>query len=586
MATIAREDKPAASRRVLPALAIAAAVIAALYFARELLIPLAFSILFGFLLTTPLIWLERLRLPRPLAVSIVLIVGMSVFAGLLWLLVFEFGAILKNWPEYQANISTKVQAIKGAPGEGIQNIERTFTQLKQDFSSEPPAPSAPADRPVPVKVVTGSTVLSSLGFAGQTVAELAAEAFAVFVLTLFILLNREQLRNRIFRLFGQGKMVVVTTTVDEAASRVSRYLLSQFAVNGTFGLILFIGLSLIGVPYAPLWGVLVLILRFVPYVGTLIAGACPLLMSLAAFYSWREPIETLALYAGLELTISTIIEPWLYANQTGISSVAYLLSAAFWTLMWGPIGLVLSTPLTVCLVVLGRHLPPLEFLYVLLGDEPVLPPEVHFYQRLLAEDEDETAALLDTALKEQPLPRVFDVLLVPALTASEQDRHDGRLSDQRASAMYDMAGEVIEMAAERHPCEGGVSIKYENVACLPARDQADEVVARMLVQVLRQCGGRAEVRHDLNSRNELAVISALPPFAVIHARSLCKRLRAEHPEARILLCVWGSQTSADVIRERLGTSCSDWVATSFETALQVLTEAPQPQIAPEPAAAT
>lgn len=383
MASAPRQVDHTQSRSLPQALAMTLAVIAVLYFGRKLLVPLAFSILFSFLLSTPLTWLERHRMPRALAVSIVLIIGMSVTGGLLWLFVNEFGSILKDWPGYQTNITRKVQAIRGAPGEGIQNIERTFTQLKQDFAGNAsPTQAGPSDKPVPVQVVSGSTLLSSLGFAGATLAELLAQVFAICVLTLFVLLNREQLRNRVLRLLGTGMLVIATTTIDEAASRVSRYLLSQFAVNGCFGVVLAVGLALIGVPYAALWGVLVLTLRFVPYIGTLIAAACPFVMSLAAFDGWHKPLEVFALYAAIELIISTIIEPWLYANQTGISSVAYLVSAAFWTLIWGPIGLVLSTPLTVCLVVMGRHLPPLEFLRVLLGDEPALAEDVHFYQRL------------------------------------------------------------------------------------------------------------------------------------------------------------------------------------------------------------
>lgn len=562
------------SGKWLQALITTAAVIAALYFGRELLVPLAFSVLFSFLLTTPLVWLERLRLPRPLAVGAVLIVGMSLAAALGWLLISEFSGILGDWPKYQANISSEVHEIRGAPGAGIQNLQRVFDELKQDFTSSPASAGQPSDKPVPVKVVGGSTLMSSLGFAGASVAELLAESFAVFVLTLFILLNREQLRNRILRLFGEGRLVVVTSTFDEAAERVSRYLLSQFSVNGSFGIVLFFGLWLMGVPYAPLWGVLVLILRFIPYVGTLIAGACPLIMSLAAFHGWHKPLETFALYAGIELTISTIIEPWLYANRTGISSVAYLLSAAFWTLLWGPIGLVLSTPLTVCLVVMGRHLPPLGFLYVLLGDEPALSEEVHLYQRLLAEDDDEVAHLIDSSLKNDSLAKVCDKLVVPALSIAEQDRHDGRLTDARANAVYDMAREVVDLAAERYRCSQS-QVRHASIVCVPARDAADELVAGILAQMLRQCDGRAEVRSEVRDGDEFVVLSALPPFVIIHARSMCRRIRAQHPGVRILLGIWGSETPAEVIQERLGTSCADSVVTSLEQALAFLTVQPE-----------
>lgn len=560
------------SRSSLQVLLTAAAVIAALYFGRKLLVPLAFGLLFSFLLSTPLTCLERIRVPRVVAVFLVLITGISVAGVLMWLGVNEFGGILKDWPQYQANISSKIQAVRGAPGAGIQNLERTFAELKQDFAVTAATSSdKPSDKPVPVTVVSGSTLMSSLGFAGATAAEVLAELFAVVVLTLFILLNREQLRNRILRLFGEGRLVELTTTFDEAASRVSRYLLSQLAVNGCFGLILFLGLFVIGVPYAPLWGVLVLVLRFVPYAGTLIAGTCPFVMSLASFQGWQKPLETFALYAGIELTVSSVIEPYLYANRTGISSVAYLLSAAFWTLIWGPIGLVLSTPLTVCLVVMGRHLPPLEFLHVLLGDEPVLQPNVRFYQRLLAEDEDEATNLIEEGVQAAPLPQVIDTLVIPALIMAEQDRHEGRLMDQHARVMYDLAREMIEVAGEHHPCAASAPTKYSSIVCIPARDEADELIANVLAQFLRQCGGHAEFRKDATFNDELAVISALPPFAMIHARTVCKRIRAAHPNVHILLGVWGSETAANVIQERLGAACADWVVTSTQGALEVIT---------------
>lgn len=572
-----RQIEQTTNRNWLNALVTTGAVMAALYFGRDLLVPFAVASLLSFLLSTPLIWLEKRHIPRPAAVSVVLMFAMACTAGLIWMAVNEFGGMLTDWPKYQQNINGKVQAIQGAPGAGIQNLERTFRELKQDFSLNPENTEA-TDKPVPVKVIGGSTLISSLGFAGATAAQLLAEAFAIFILTLFILLNREQLRDRVLRLFGEGKLIVLTTTFDEAASRVSRYLLSQFSVNGAFGLILFIGLTIIGVPYAPLWGAFVLILRFVPYIGTLVAGFCPFIMALAAFDGWHKPLETLCLYVALELTISSFIEPWLYANRTGISSVAYLLSAAFWTLIWGPIGLVLSTPLTVCLVVLGRHLPPLEFLNVLLGDEPALTEDLRFYQRLLAEDEDETATLLETAAKTQPLVQVYDRLVIPALSTAEQDRHEGRLSDEKAGSMYEMAREIIEIAGERHPCPEADGIKAPLIICMGTRDQADEVVAGMVVQMIRQCGGKAEPRHDLRPEDDFVVLSALPPFAMLHARGVCKRIRTEHPQVRILLGIWGSETPAEVIQERLGAACADWVVTSLDQALQVLTFTTQPEV--------
>jgi predicted PurR-regulated permease PerM len=558
-------------------------IIAALYFGRGLVVPFAFALLFSFLLSTPVIWLEKRRLPRPFAVSLILLAGISTLGGTLWLGLEQLTGIVVSFPQYQQNIVRKLEAIRGPAGQGIQNLARTLEDLKHDVTAaqlnaekkgnpdQGGQPSADVT-PVPVHIVGGDHgILSSLGFAGASVAQFAAELLAIVILTLFILLNREQLRNRVFRLFGEGRVVLMTNTVDDAAYRVSQYLLSQLLVNGTFGLVLFAGLSVIGVPFAGFWGVLVAGLRFVPYLGTFIAGLCPFVLSLAAFDGWQKPLFTLALYIAIELIVSSLVEPWLYSTRTGISSVAYLISAAFWTLLWGPVGLVLSTPLTVCLVVLGRHLPPFEFLYVLLGDEPVLPEEVRFYQRLLAEDEDEASRVLEAALRTRPVAEVYDQLIIPALTLSEQDRHKGRLTDERAGSVYDTAREIIEIAGERHPCSETYTPMMGYFACVPVRDQADEVVAGMLAQMLRQCGAQADVTSDVHIAGEhVFVLSALPPFAIVHARTVSKRIRAAHRNAQILLGVWGSQIPADEIKDRLGSAGPDWVVTSLSQAMHVL----------------
>ena len=225
----------------------------------------------------------------------------------------------------------------------------------------------------------------------------------MLIFALFMLMQRGDTRNGFFQLIGTGHLNVMTAALDDAARGVSRYMLTQAIINGTFGLLLGLGLYWIGVPNAPFWGVLGAILRFIPYVGTLTAGICPMLLALAVFDGWTKPLLTLGLFAGIELTMSAAIEPWLYGAHTGLSSLAILVSAAFWTLLWGPIGLVLSTPLTVCLLVLGRYAPPLKFLGVLLGDKVLLPPEACFYQRLLAMDEDEAREIAEGYLKEKRL---------------------------------------------------------------------------------------------------------------------------------------------------------------------------------------
>ncbi|MGH9620543.1 MAG: AI-2E family transporter, partial [Bryobacteraceae bacterium] len=360
--------------------------------------------------------------------------------------------------------------------------------------------------------------------------------------------------------------VMMTTAVDDAAKRVSRYLLTQSAVNGSFGILLGVGLYFMGVPYAAFWGVFGAMMRFIPYVGTWVAGGCPFLLSLAVFDGWERPLIVLGIFAAIELITSGLIEPWLYATRTGISSLAILLSAAFWTLLWGPIGLILSTPLTVCLAVLGRHIPPLEFLYVLLGDEPVLSPDLHYYQRLLAMDEDEAEEVVEEFYKGKPLIEVYDSVVIPALQMTRHDRQQHRIEDERVRFIYQNARELVEdlgaraTKEEEEEPEKPAADRNLSMLCLPARSEGDELVALMLVQIARSNGyntellptelGEERMARIRESRAGIIVVSALPPFALIHARTVCRQVRKLRPDAKLVLGLWRSTVPAEKVRER------------------------------------
>jgi CheY-like chemotaxis protein len=291
---------------------------------------------------------------------------------------------------------------------------------------------------------------------------------------------------------------------------------------------------------------------------------------------------TLALWGGVELVISSIIEPWLYAARAGISSLAILLSAAFWTVLWGPIGLVLSTPLTVCLVVLGRHVPQLEFLYILFGDEPVLAPEASYYQRLLTFNEDEAREVLDDFLKEKSLVELYDTVLIPALSLVEHDRHNGTLDDERQKFIFRATREIIEDLPEDQPA-GEVNERPRSdvsILCVPARDEADELVGLMLAQVLGAGGYEVRVipagfvkdmlAAVVREKPDIIFISAVPPSTISHARSICRRVRQRLPEAKPVVGLWGSRNEIAALQERLGPGCSDYVVNSLSQAeLQV-----------------
>jgi len=591
----------------------AMAVLAALYFGREVLIPFALAVLVSFLLAPPVSWLEKLRLGRMVSVVTVLAITYSIAGALLWIGAQQFSNILAELPEYQANIEAKVRRLENtADGSsrlsraiaGVNAIATELTPGSTEFekrrdlrrSGKPPITRGREEKPVPVEVVKrGEGIGGSLGSISSSLVYIAGTLAAVVVLSLFMLLKRGDLRDRIFRLFGRGRINVVTTAMDDAARRVSRYLLTQLCVNCTYGFLLGVGLFFIGVPYFIFWGALAAVLRFIPYVGTLIAGASPFVLALALFDGWKVPLLTLALWAVVEALISGALEPWLYAARAGISSLAVLLSAAFWTMLWGPIGLIVATPLTVCLVVLGRHVPQLEFLYILFGDEPALAPEASYYQRLLSLDEDEARDVLDTYIKGRTVVQLYDEVLIPALSLIEHDQHEGELDEKQQKFIYQTTRDLIEDygdefgTAKNNATESG-SLRGP-IMIVPARDEADELAGLMLAQTLRIGGYESKtvavgfLREMLTAivreKPSILFISALPPFAVGHARSICRRARQRLPEVKPIICLWGAKEDTEEIRGRLGAGCADYMVKSLSQAgLQLRLLNPEPESKP------
>ncbi len=568
----------------------AVAVIAGLYFGREVVIPFALAVLLSFLLTYPVRWLESLKLGRAASVVIVLSITFSAGSALIWTGTQQLAGIIIELPKYQDNIQRKLQAMRNPAGSGLAKIAESINQITRDLSLGVPAPrqqTAPSSaeprgrrgnqppQPAPAQIVQPEPgMFEPLGLIGSSLASALLMAGAVVVLTFFMLLRHSDLRNRLFRLFGKGRINLMTTAMDDAAQRVSRYLLTQSCVNGAYGLLLGLGLWGIGVPFAVFWGFIAAFLRFIPYIGTLIAGGCPFLLSLAVFDGWKKPLLALALFAAVELGISGLVEPVLYATRTGISSLAILLSAAFWTMLWGPIGLLLSTPLTVLLLVIGRHVSNLEFLYILLGDEPVLAPEAHYYQRLLADDEDEARDVIDEYLEHGSLLQLYDSVLIPALALAEQDRHNDQLDEPRRRFIYQSTRELVEELGERPVSDderetSQEAVSHPPILCVPARDEADELTAAMLVQVLRRAGYAVESAalgylEDMlakieHCRPEVLIISVLPPFSITHARSLCRRARQRCSGIKVVIGLWTSDADREISSQRLGQECSQYI---------------------------
>ena len=418
-------------------------VIAVLYWAQDVLVPIALAILLTFVLTPPVSWLERWigRVPAVLAV-VTLVFTILGLAG--WGLARQMDHLAEDLPLYRVNILSKIKDVRGAgKGGSVEKLQKTIEVIKTDIGGES-EPRGSRSRPV---VVTSETAAgSSFAWLGPIVGPLGTAAVVVGML-IFMLLERRDLRDRLIGLFGNGRLTITTKAFDEAGTRVSRQLLMQSLVNLLYGVAAGIGLYFLGVPYALVWASLGAALRFIPYVGPVLGAGAPILVSLAALDGWSRPLWVMGLFVVLELFTNLVLETALYAGAVGVSQVALLVSLAFWTWLWGPLGLLMGTPLTVCLVVLGKHVPGMELVGMLMADTPPLAPEYGYYQRLLARDQSEAADLVERHIKSQSPRSVYDALLLPALNYAERDRLEQRLSLDEEAAVIDATRELLSDAA-------------------------------------------------------------------------------------------------------------------------------------------
>lgn len=598
--TVAATSPATASSRLLTLSAVVV-VIAGLYLGRQVLIPFALAVVLAFLLSPVVDALQKCRLGRVPAVLVVLLLAFTVVGSVGWIVTGQLMDIVEQFPNYRSNIHEKIQSLRIPEGSRLKSASNTVSELSAELSD---ASESAADkkagkprRPIAVQVSQPATNAPDYlrAVIGPLTGVLETSA-VVIVFTLFILVKREDLRNRVIRLAGQNQLNVVTQALDDASRRLSHYLLFQFVVNISYGAIFGCFVYWIGVPHVLLWGVLAVLLRFIPYVGTPIAAAFPISMALAVFPGWHRAALVLAVFIILELLVANVLEPWLYGSHTGISSLAILVAAVFWSVLWGPVGLILSTPLTVCLILMGRYVPQLSFLEVLLGDEAVLPLQALFYQRLLALDDDEATEIAERYLKENPVGTFYDSVLIPALSMAEEDRHLNSLETRTSTFIIRSVRELVEELGERLPesdvlftpeLEGEPPLDLSEltgfrVVCIPAGDEADEIAAMMAEQLLRRLGcdarslaiaNRANLVNDLatETRPDIAMISALPPFAAGQARSLCRLLRQRYPEMKIVIGLWGVETIAKA-QERLGAGCTDLIVTTLREAMNLLSD--------------
>ncbi len=561
-----------------------------LYFGRDVLIPLALSVLLSFLLAPGVRWLERRRFPRALATSVMVGLACCVLTGLVWVTVAQFLNFAASLPEYKDNIQNKVSLLRTDPEGSLFKARRTIDEIGVEIA-KPSVPTRPASRGAPrsarlpaqgdrpVAVIVEEPQLTPFQLMRELITPLIIPitvAGAVILFTFIMLLQREDLRDRLIRLVGHGQLNVTTQVFEEAANRVSRYLRMQLIVNGSYGLLVGIALYALGIPNAALWGVLATTLRFIPYLGAWIAAALPIALAFAISDDWSLVVWTAAVFLVLELLTANVIEPWAYGSSTGMSPLAVIVAAIFWTWLWGALGLLLAVPLTVCLVVVGRYIPQFAFLSIMLGDQPVLPLQDRFYQRLLAHDQEEAAELAETYVAEHGLERLYEDVLIPVLELAERDRHSDALSEERTRFVLDSTRTLVEDSVERadadknsdapagssEAAQAGSPSGLPTVCIVPARDEADEIVGAMLLRSLTRRNVAAELlttdalkSEVLERVSELSpqvvYISALPPAAVLHASYLCKRLRMRFPQLKVVVVLWHAEGDMEKGRSRL-----------------------------------
>jgi predicted PurR-regulated permease PerM len=582
--------RPGRSGATLTYLALAILTVVALYFGKPILMPIALATLLAFLLGPLVNGLTRLGIRQTIAVIVVVVFMFSVLGGMVWGFGRQMTSLVAQLPDYKQNIREKIDDLRSAgSGTTFKRVRQAWGELKGELKKSSDSETnavveantegetnAPVEvKPVPVVVhgQTESTVWQIPTALGPLV-EVLATAGLVVVLVIFMLLRKRELRNRIIVLFGYNSMPTTTRALDEAAERISRYLLMQSIINGSYGLAVGVALYFLGLPYALMWGFLAALLRFIPYIGPWLGAAMPILLSLAVFPGWLHPFLVLGMILVFELISNMIMEPVLYGQTVGVSEVALITAVAFWTWIWGPIGLALATPLTVCLVVLGKYVPGLSFLPLLMGDEPVMNERRLFYQRLIAMDDAEAGEIVAAYSKNHELIEVYDQLLLPALISARRDSLAEKLTAEHLDYMLGLLGQMITQLA--NSARGGPVADYaddaQEIFGIPVEDTIDELAMSMLANVLprtavlKSISAEAlsgEVVDQLQDRHPaVACIGAVSPGGAHESRYLLKRLQALEEGVPIVLARWGAKNEKK-LRELANESGLHAIATTL-----------------------
>lgn len=589
-------------------------IVAMLYFAREVFVPLALAALIAFVLAPAALRLERFGIKRTPAALLVILLALAAGAVLGWALLGQIYSLAVELPQYQQNVANKIGSLPvdsaGRLSGTIEMLDSLNKRIRSGSSAIAPVLPTRVERatgrshltpgvvatqptqPVSVRIEQPEESMSEL--AGRTLTPLVhplTTTFIVVIFLVFMLIGREDLRDRGLKLAGSGRMHMTTAAIQDATRRVSRYLQMQLIVNLAYGAVAGLALRLIGVPHPLLWAVLTCVLRFIPYIGIMMAAAGPLLLAAAVSPHWRELVWTIVTFGALEVVTGNFVEPMLYGASTGISAIAVLIAAVFWTFLWGLPGLLLSTPLTVCLIVIGRQVPRLHYLEVLFGERTGLPPSEYFYQRMLASNIRDARAFLEATLKSRTRAEAYDSVIVPALTMIEEARYSEEMTASRAEEVLQGVEELVEEVALEEPSDARHEPESaKSVVCIPARDFADEIACQLVQQVL---GNSARVRilpadSPLSSIQELMAgvqpevvcVVGIPPRAVRHTKLRCHQIRARFPGSVIVACILGDEKDLSSLRSRIPTEDAQHVVSSLQLMRDYLISVLQPAAEP------
>jgi predicted PurR-regulated permease PerM len=574
---------------------VAAAVTATLYLGGEILKPLVVAALLAFILAPLIRGLRAWGAPRVPSVLLTVVLAIALLAGIGGTVVFQVADLAQDLPQYHSNLRSKIRGLGAGPwtSHTLDRATDTLRDLQDELTKSQAAPNEPKPLPVEVRRPEPKGLEAIARLVRPLLTPLATSALVVLFL-LFISLQREDLRDRFLRLAGTADLQRTTAALDDAASRLSRFFLAQTLLNTAFGLFIAGGLWVIGVPNAVLWGILAGLMRFVPFIGGFIAAFFPIALAAAVDPGWSMALATAALFLIAEPLAGHIIEPLLYGQHTGLSPVAIVIASLFWTLLWGPVGLLLATPLTVCLVVLGKHIEALEFVAVALGDEPALKPEEQFYQRLLAGNAIEAAAEAEDQLKEQSLLEFYETVPMRALALAQVDAAAGKLSFDKQAQLRDGVADVVDDLAEDAQAfaSGDASLPALSqhalpqpwrvphpVVCIGTRSPLDQAAAIMLGQLLTSHGLPCHVTPFSDVRSvpvsaeaRDAPLVCLSYFGAAtqpaHVRIIARRVRRLMPRAQVVACFWMLGDDPDKLEAWRKAVGADFSAASLRSAAE------------------